>query len=97
MLKATYKKHLLHFKRPSGTSRGILKTKEAFYIIIKENDTIGIGECGLLRGLSMDDVPGYEEQLQWLCDHIDLGLLALYDSCTEFPSIQLGLETAFRS
>ena len=97
MLKATYKKHLLHFKRPSGTSRGILKTKEAFYIIIKENDTIGIGECGLLRGLSMDDVPGYEEQLQWVCDHIDLGLLALYDACMEFPSIQLGLETAFRS
>jgi hypothetical protein len=27
----------------------------------------GIGECGILRGLSIDDRPDYEEKLQWTC------------------------------
>jgi len=33
-MKATYHKHILQFKRPSGTSRGILKTKETWFITI---------------------------------------------------------------
>ncbi|MDC8004878.1 o-succinylbenzoate synthase [Aureisphaera galaxeae] len=94
---ATYKRHLLQFKRPAGTSRGVLKTKETFYIFLKVGDKWGIGECGLLRGLSVDDRPDYEETLEWTCKNIDLGLDELYDRLFEFPSIQIGLETAFTS
>ncbi|NND61958.1 MAG: o-succinylbenzoate synthase, partial [Flavobacteriaceae bacterium] len=96
-MEASYKKHLLEFKRPSGTSRGILKTKESWFIILKEGDNCGIGECGLLRGLSVDDRPDYESKLKWACDNIHLGLSQLYESLIEFPSIQIGLETAFMS
>ena len=39
----------------------------------------------------------YEKKLKWVCDHIDLGVEALYDELIEFPSIQIGLETAFKS
>lgn len=94
---ATYRKHILQFKTPAGTSRGVLMTKETWFIILKESDKTGIGECGILRGLSIDDRPDYEAKLKWACDSIDLGLEALYVQLTEFPSIQTGLETAFRS
>lgn len=97
MLTATYKKHTLRFITPAGTSRGALTTRETWFIILKEGDKTGIGECGMLRGLSIDDRPDYEEKLKWACGSIDLGLETLYLQLIEFPSIQIGLETAFRS
>lgn len=96
-MKATYKKHILNFKVPSGTSRGILKTKETWFIIIENEDKRGIGECGILRGLSADDRPDYEAQLQYTCNNIEKGLDVLYSENEEFPSIQIGLEMAFKS
>jgi hypothetical protein len=58
-LKAHYKKHILEFKTPSGTSRGILKTKEAWFIVLEDKGSHGFGECGMLRGISVDDRPGF--------------------------------------
>ncbi len=37
MLKASYKKYILDFKRPSGTSRGIMTEKETWFLILEEN------------------------------------------------------------
>ena len=96
-MKATYHKYILNFKQPSGTSRGILKTKETWFIIIENESEKGIGECGILRGLSVDDRPDYEEKLKWTCANINLGLDKLYSELTEFPSIQFGIEMAFSS
>jgi o-succinylbenzoate synthase len=96
-VQATYHKYVLNFKRPSGTSRGILKTKETWFIILKENGKTGIGECGILRTLSIDDRPDYEEKLKWTCQNIHLGLEFLLEELFEFPSIQFGLEQAFLS
>jgi len=78
-MKAIYHKHILEFKRPSGTSRGILQTKETWFIIISDDKgNRGIGECGILRTLSVDDRPDYEEKLIWACNYIHLGKDALY-------------------
>ncbi|QIJ90406.1 O-succinylbenzoate synthase [Mesoflavibacter sp. HG96] len=96
-MKANYYKHILNFKVPSGTSRGILKTKETWYITITKDDKKGIGECGILRGLSADDRPDYETQLKYTCQNIEKGLDVLYKENEEFPSIQIGLEMAFKS
>lgn len=96
-MKATYKKYILDFKRPSGTSRGIMTQKETFFILLKKDQKIGIGECGILRGLSLDDVPDYEEKLKWTCDNISLGKQKLWEALLDFPSIQFGLEQAFLS
>lgn len=96
-MKATYQKHILQFKRPSGTSRGVLQTKETYFIVIRQGAKTGVGECGLLRGLSFDDVPEYAEKLQWVCDNIHLGKDVLYAQLTRFPSIQIGVEIAFLS
>lgn len=97
MLKASYKKHILDFKRPSGTSRGVMTQKETWFLILEENGKTGIGECGILRSLSADDRPDYEEKLQWACENIHLGKEALWESLLEFPSIQFGVEMAFQS
>ncbi|AJR04149.1 o-succinylbenzoate synthase [Siansivirga zeaxanthinifaciens] len=94
---ATYKKYILNFKQASGTSRGILKTKETWFIILKSGDQTGIGECGLFRGLSIDDRPDYEEKLQWVCNNINADFTKLLNELEAFPSIQIGLETAFLS
>lgn len=96
-MKATYHKHILNFKQASGTSRGILKTKETWFIAIEKDNEYGIGECGILRGLSVDDLPDYEEKLKWVCKNITLGEEDLLLELIDFPSIQFGLETAFKS
>jgi len=88
---------MLHFKRPSGTSRGVLNEKETWFIILEENGKKGIGECGILRGLSADDRPDYEAKLQWVCANIQLGKDQLWEALIEFPSIQFGVEMAFQS
>jgi len=97
LIKATYRKYLLNFRNPSGTSRGILRTKETWFIILQEKGKKGIGETGLFRGLSIDDVSNYEEKLLWVCNNIHLGLEELLSKFIEFPSIQFGLEQAFLS
>ena len=97
MLKARYQKYILKFKRASGTSRGVLTQKETWFIILENDGKIGIGECGILRGLSIDDRPDYEEKLKWVCKNIHLGKQNLYNDLTEFPSIQFGVEMAFLS
>ncbi len=97
MIKATYKKYILNFKQASGTSRGILKTKETWFIFLTNGDKQGIGECALFRGLSSDDRPDYEKKLKWVCKHINKGFDFLIRELVEMPSIQFGLEIAFRS
>ena len=96
-MKASYKKYTLNFKRPSGTSRGVLTTKETWFIILEEENNFGIGECGILRTLSIDDRPDYEEKLKWTCQNIHLPKDELLAELVEFPSIQFGVEMALLS
>ncbi|MFD2516323.1 o-succinylbenzoate synthase [Salinimicrobium flavum] len=96
-MKASYKKYILNFKRPSGTSRGVLTQKETWFLLLEKNQRTGIGECGILRSLSSDDRPGYEEKLKWVCENIHLGPENLWEELRDFPSIQFGVEMAFRS
>jgi len=96
-MKATYHKYILDFKRPSGTSRGVMTQKETWFIILEQDGVKGIGECGILRGLSADDRPDYESKLQWACENIYLGKNKLWEALIEFPSIQFGVEMAFLS
>ena len=96
-MKASYKKYILDFKRPSGTSRGVLTQKETWFLILEKNGKFGIGECGILRGVSIDDIPDYEDKIQWVCDNIHLGVDVLWSSLIQFPSLQFGVEQAFLS
>jgi L-alanine-DL-glutamate epimerase-like enolase superfamily enzyme len=71
--------------------------KETWFIVIEHDGKKGIGECGILRGLSCDDRSDYEEKLAWTCANIHLGKDLLWEALLEFPSIQFGVEMAFQS
>ncbi|WP_347217110.1 o-succinylbenzoate synthase [Chryseobacterium sp.] len=96
-MKALYFKYVLEFKRPSGTSRGVLLDKETFILEISENGKKGTGECAIFRGLSFDDRPDYEEKLKWLCENIDQHPEFLKEELKDFPSIWFGYEQAIQN
>jgi len=99
MLQATFKKYTLQFKQASGTSRGILRTKDSWFIFLNDTNQpniIGIGECGLLKGLSADDVPDYEEKVAEVCQRINEHEYWLSAGLQQFPSIHFGLEIALK-
>ena len=56
--------HQLIFKRPSGTSRGILKTKDSWYLYKHVADQLkAIGEVSLIDKLSIDPLSEIEEAM----------------------------------
>ena len=95
-MEATFHKHTLQFKKASGTSRGILSSKDTWFIVLSDGNNVGIGECGMFKGLSIDDRPDFESTLLWACKNVRLGLEVLLAKLTEFPSIQFGLEQAYK-
>ncbi len=97
MLQLTYKKHVLNFKRPAGTSRGVLRHKTSYYLMIwdsNEPGVKGIGECSTIKGLSPDPWNDYEYILQEMQKHPEPYDIWLNEGLTDFPSIRFGLETA---
>lgn len=93
-MKARFQKHILNFKSPSGTSRGVLTSKTSYFLILEAAGATGYGECSLLSGLSMDDRPGYEAQLETLCLALSNGESP--PDLTTWPSIRMGYEMALR-
>jgi o-succinylbenzoate synthase len=96
MLKTTFLPYQLQMKRPSGTSRGVLTTKDTWVVKVWDDaqpEIVGIGECALFRGLSCDDRPDYEQVLERLTPNLPPED-ELFESLKEYPSILFGLETA---
>lgn len=99
--------YTLDFKFPAGTSRGVLKVKETFIIKVwkdGQSDIFGLGECGPLKKLSIDDkedlLPELERKLKTLIGQelpnteeaiFDLSLQV---SGYEYPALRFALETA---
>lgn len=92
-MKASVKKHILEFKNPAGTSRGILNSKETWYLILEQNGQIGIGECSPIWGLSFDDRSTYEACLSDVCNK-PIAFIDEPNKLQNYPSIRFGLETA---
>lgn len=97
MIKANFYPYQLIFKRPSGTSRGILHTKDTYFLILQDGKKTGIGECALFKGLSSDDVPDYELKLQELCNIIEQKQETVTEQFNDYPSIMFGYEQALLS
>jgi len=98
MYKARYVKHTLKFKKPSGTSRGVLTEKDTYYIILDNVNGAyapGIGECSTIKGLSMDARDGYEKKLKEVCQDINNYINNL-EELSGWPSICFGIETALK-
>ena len=91
---ASYKEHILEFKFPAGTSRGVLSKKKVYYIMLAMDKAVGIGECSVIPGLSIDDRSDYREAIDNVCKQINEGVDFRELNLVEFPSISFGLETA---
>lgn len=92
MRKAHFLKHTLNFKSPGGTSRGILRTKPAWFVRLEENGNVGFGEVSLLPKLSVDDRPDIESMLAKTLTDWEEGLD--HDGLADWPSIRFAMEVA---
>ncbi len=105
MIQVQWLKYTLNFKFTVTTSRGSMSKKDTYFIVISSPDGVyGIGECGLLPGLSLDDQPGFEHKMNEIIrtssnnplENIE-HLPGYLDQMTgkSMPSIKMGLETAW--
>ncbi|MBN2614308.1 MAG: o-succinylbenzoate synthase [Bacteroidales bacterium] len=97
MLRLEYNKHVFNFKQPSGTSRGVLRQKTSYHLIVWNTDNPqvkGYGECSTIKGLSPDPWEEYEATLQKLQEQPQHLETFLNNGLNRFPSIRFGLETA---
>lgn len=106
-LQIHYQPYKLNFRFEAGTSRGVLTEKTAWLIKIYDDSQptlIGMGECAPLSGLSIDDRPDYEDNLQQFCQNFNRLDLEIYSwnisiildqlIGTAWPSIRFGFESA---
>jgi len=93
-LSATYHKHTLQFHNPTGTSRGVYTIKVSWFIFLSDGVNTGIGECSLLKGLSIDDRPDFQQKLFEICEQIKQDIFDFEQPLFDFPSIKFGFETA---
>lgn len=98
-LKAYCKKHVLNFKVPAGTSRGVMHQKESFILYVEHVNSpgvVGVGECSPLWGLSIDPKEEYESLLRDICADINNYRAWMFDRLVDYPSIYFGLEMALK-
>jgi len=104
-VKASFAKKVFHFNFEARTSRGRMREKVSWFIKVWDEaapSVFGLGECGPLPGLSIDDRPDFEETLAGVVQKVSslqTGSDTLLKSVeglvpAGFPSILFGLETA---
>ncbi len=98
-MKAEIIPYILKFKQPAGTSRGVLITKETWFLKVEDQNRVGWGEIGMFKGLSADDKPDFTDQLKFLVSSLNNSINSneLLKQLIEWPSIRFGLEQAIRS
>src|SRR5690242_13338983 len=98
MLKCSYQKYTLRFIKPGGTSSGVLNEKETWILSLYDDDKsiMAYGECGLFRGLSIDDRPDYEEKLKEVCKRLPGEKQEILPEFKEWPSIYFGVEMVLK-
>ncbi len=111
-LQAEYFKKVFRFNFSAKTSRGPMEDKISWFIKLWDDinpERFGLGECGPLPGLSLDDTPDFENVLssviQRLCELKRHTTFQQFGASTfqrlketiplHFPSITFGVETAY--
>lgn len=95
-MKAYFFKHNLEFNVPSKTSRDVLYNKPSWYLVIKDQNSVGIGECSIIPGLSLDRIDEIETKLDYICREISSNNKLDIEEFDDFPAIKFALETALK-
>lgn len=95
-MKAKFIFHQLLFKKASGTSRGVLKTKDSWFLILTNEDNTGIGECSVIYGLNPETKSIVESKINTLCDLINNDKSIPPDFFTNCPSVRFAYEMAMQ-
>jgi o-succinylbenzoate synthase len=100
-LKAQYYKHTLNFRFEAGTSRGVLKKKDSYFLKLfdeRQPKIFGLGEAGPLEGLSLDFGTLAENKLQEIVNTINTVNYGttedLKSNLNDYSSVLFALETA---
>ena len=97
MLQTKIHKHTLIFKQPSGTSRGVLHTKNSWIVSLFDDENpsrIGKGEASIIENLSPDWSGDYEKNLEKICTKVNHHAKNNFEELKEFPSVRFALEAA---
>lgn len=95
-MRLAYAPYILNFKKPAGTSRGVLTEKPTFFVKVfdeKDPSLFGIGECSVFPGLSPEADGSYGYKLIELLANMALGKET---DLSRHSSILFGLEQALR-
>lgn len=88
--------HILEFITPGKTSRGTLTHKPSWYILLKKENSEGLGECPVIPGLSPEYDGSYIQKVQDVINQINQQhKLPDPESLNHLPSLRFGLETAW--
>ncbi|WP_226389375.1 o-succinylbenzoate synthase [Penaeicola halotolerans] len=106
-VKADFVEYTLDFKFEAGTSRGVLTKKRTFFLRLHHVDQpnmIGLGECGPLDKLSIDDLPNLSKVIAATCqklndkklprDKEEVYSLAKEVVSEQYPALRFAVETA---
>lgn len=89
----------LRFKTPAGTSRGVYRTRNVWYVVLRQGEKYGLGECAPLPDLSEDALPSdiYTQRLDsFLRQWAETGTFD-FSALQNYPSMLFGIETALRT
>lgn len=106
-LKADFCKHTLNFTFDAGTSRGVLRDRDSYFIRIKDEDKpeiFGIGEASPLKGLSIDFREDIASKIHQVTTEIEnkvrniqqLEHFIYSSQLDNWPSIRFALEVALK-
>lgn len=90
-LKCWFEPYTLIFRKPAGTSRGVLLTKKTYFIYLQQEEQTFVGEANLFQNLSFDDIFGYENYLRQACQQIENQSFE-WEEWRRLPSIQFAAE-----
>ncbi|MFN5846032.1 MAG: o-succinylbenzoate synthase [Flavobacteriia bacterium] len=98
-MRATFYHYPLHFKKPAGTSRGYMLTKNSWILEIEADGITGRGEVSVIEGLSPEftDIVNFETKIRETCTYLEQGRVSKemgLELFNDFPSIKFGIETA---
>jgi len=99
-LSTSIEHRILHFHKPAGTSRGVYRTHDVWYVRISTLEhphRFGIGEAAPLPDLSCDFGNDFEVRFREACSTLETSGIIDTESLRNQPSILFALETALRN